>query len=312
MDPRVTLAMPVYNGEAYIEIAIQSILDQTFRDFELVITDNASVDGTEQICRRLAQKDLRIRYHRNEKNLGAAPNYNLGYELARGEYLKWCAHDDYISENYLQLSVSALDRDPEAVMAYGRSEMVDARGKPAQAESATLVGLENPDAAWRFIKTVRTGGSCGAIFGLFRRNALALSLLHQPYYSSDRALLAEMALLGRFLFIPEVTFYNRAHPTRSMSLTDRVARMKWQNAVSTKKHALEHLPLLRQIFAIAWRHRDVVGPLRTIPRLLVWTVAPRQLGSHGIEIISIFAPRLAHIVREAARRIMHPEKASSA
>ena len=69
MDPRVTLAMPVYNGEAYIEIAIQSILDQTFRDFELVITDNASVDGTEQICRRLAQKDLRIRYLEMKRTL---------------------------------------------------------------------------------------------------------------------------------------------------------------------------------------------------------------------------------------------------
>ncbi len=88
--------------------------------------------------------------------------------------------------------------------------------------------------------------------------------------------------------------------------------MKWQNAASTKKHALEHLPLLRQIFMIAWRHREVVGPLRTIPRLVAWAATPRQLGSYGIEIISMFAPRSAHIVREAARRIMNPEKASSA
>jgi len=311
MDPRVTLAMPVYNGETYIEIAIQSILNQTFRDFELVITDNSSMDGTEGICRRLAHEDSRIRYYRNERNLGAAANYNLGYELARGEYLKWCAHDDYIGENYLELSVKALDRDPKAVMAYGRSEMVDARGEPTISESATLEGLENPDAAWRFAKVVRTGGSCGAIFGLFRREALALSLLHQGYYSSDRALLAEMALLGRFVFIPEIIFYNRAHPTRSMSLTDRVARMKWQNTTVTGKHPLEHLPLLRQNFMTAWRHRDVVGSYRTIPRLVAWAGTPRQLGSYGIEVISIFAPRLARIVREAIHKTKHPERASS-
>jgi glycosyltransferase involved in cell wall biosynthesis len=301
MVPRVTLAMPVYNGEAYIGIAIESILIQSFENFELIITDNASVDNTEAICRGLAQKDSRIRYFRSEKNLGAAANYNLGNQLARGEYLKWCAHDDFISKDYILRAVHALDSDPEAVAAYGPLQMIDTNGNPAQAESATLEGLENPDAAWRFMKVVRTGGSCGAIFGLFRRKALVRTLLHQPYYSSDRALLAEMALLGRFIFVPEITFFNRTHPARSMSLTDRVARMKWQSA-TTGKLALERLPLLRQLFAIAWRHRHAVSPIRTIPRLTAWTLAPQQLASSGVEIISILAPRTAQTLRQAARR----------
>jgi glycosyltransferase involved in cell wall biosynthesis len=299
--PRITLAMPVYNGEAFIETAIKSILKQSFSDLELVITDNASVDGTEAICRRLAEADSRIRYYRNEKNLGAAANYNLGYEYARGEFFKWCAHDDYISENYVEAAVAALDRDREAIMAYGRSEMIDAMGRPAEAESAVLEGLDNPDAAWRFLKVVRTGGSCSAIFGVFRRASLALSLLHRPYYSSDRALLAEMALLGRFILVPGIVFYNRAHPNRSMSLTDRVARMMWQNAASGKKIALEHLPLLRQISQVAWRHRDKVPVIRTAPHLLAWTLTPRQAGAYGIEVVSIFAPGLANAARQMAR-----------
>lgn len=301
MLPRVTLAMPAYNADAYIETAIDSILAQSFEDFELVITDNASVDNTEAICTRLAQKDSRIRYIRNERNLGAAANYNLGYQLARGEFLKWCAHDDFISKNYLQLAVQALDQDPGAVLSYGPSQMIDARGNPAPAESATLEGMDNTDAVLRFLKVVRTGGSCGAIFGVFRRNALGLTMLHQPYYSSDRAVLAEMALLGRFILVPEITFYNRAHPGRSMSLADRVARRRWQAGTSEKKPPLERLPLLRQLFMVAWRHRQRVAPFRTIPRLAAWALSPRQLASYGLEVLSLFAPRFAQTLRQVGK-----------
>jgi glycosyltransferase involved in cell wall biosynthesis len=312
MDPRVSLAMPVYNGEAYIEIAINSILNQSFEAFELIVTDNSSIDKTETICRRLAQTDSRIRYFRNEKNLGAAANYNLGYQLARGEYFKWCAHDDFISNNYLSSAVEALDRDREAVMAYGPSEMIDAYGNSAPPESATLEGMDNPDAVQRFMKVTHVGGSCGAIFGVFRRQALARSLLHQPYYSSDRALLAEMALLGRFVFVPEITFFNRAHPARSMSLTDRVARMKWQNADMNKKLPLEHLPLLNQLFTVAWRHRHTVPLYRTVPLLTARAMAPHQLGGYTVEIVSLFAPRLAQALREVRRKTNVVGKTTSA
>ena len=298
MVPRVTLGMPAYNAENYIEIAIDSILAQSFADFELIITDNASVDNTEAICRRLAQRDSRIRYFRNERNLGAGANYNLGFRLARGEFFKWCAHDDFISKNYVQLCVEALDRDSGAVLAYGPSQMVNACGDPTQPESATLEGMDNPDAAWRFLRTVRIGGSDCAIFGVFRRNALARSLLQQPYYQADRALLAEMSLLGRFIFVPEITFYNRAHPGRSVTLTDRVARMKWQNAAGNR-FALERLPLLRQLFIVAWRHRQIVAPSRTIPQLTLWAMAPIQLGSYALELIGLVAPQLSQRMRNA-------------
>lgn len=301
MTPRVTLAMPVYNGETFIETAIESILSQSFADFELVITDNASTDKTEAICSRLARLDPRIRYFRNARNLGAAANYNRGYELGRGKFLKWCAHDDFISKNYLEFAVRALEQNPDAVLAYGPSQMVDAAGAPAPAESATLTGIDGPNSSLRFMRVVRTGGSCGAIFGVFRRDALARSLLHRPYYSSDRALLAEMALLGRFIFVNEITFFNRAHPARSMSLTDRAARRKWQNTSSTKAPPLERLPLLKQLFKIAGRHRDEVSALRTMPSLVAWTLAPRQFASFGLEIVSLGAPGLADMLRQAVR-----------
>jgi glycosyltransferase involved in cell wall biosynthesis len=304
-NPRVTLAMPVFNGEAYIAIALRSLLAQTFENFEIVITDNASTDRTEIICREFAQQDARIRYHRNPKNVGAAENYNLGFKLARGEYLKWCAHDDYISANYLELAVKALDQHPDAVLTYGPSEMIDENGAVAPPESATLVGFENVDPVWRFDSMIRSGGSCGAIFGLFRRSALARSLLHnKDYYSSDRALLAEMAILGPFIFVPEITFFNRAHSRRSMSLNDKRLRMTWQNTDRNKRYALEHLPLLRQQFAIAWRHRELAGLHRTMPRMIAWILTPMQLSRYGAELLSILAPRGYVVVRTTIHRLV--------
>ena len=90
MTPKVSLALPVYNGANYLAEALQSILGQDFRDFELIITDNASEDRTAEICGRFAEADARIRYVRNARNLGAAENYNRGFSLASGTYFKWC------------------------------------------------------------------------------------------------------------------------------------------------------------------------------------------------------------------------------
>ena len=104
MSPRVSLAMPVLNGEDFVAVAIESTINQEFEDFELVITDNASTDTTEQICRAFAASDKRMRCFRNERNLGAAANFNLGYKLTSGEYFKWCSHDDFLSPDFLKAS----------------------------------------------------------------------------------------------------------------------------------------------------------------------------------------------------------------
>src|SRR5688572_10868700 len=99
-NPRVSIGLPVYNGENYLAEAIDSILAQTFEDFELIISDNASTDRTQEICEAYAAKDGRIRYYRSEVNKGSAWNFNRVFELARGEYFKWAAHDDYIAPEY--------------------------------------------------------------------------------------------------------------------------------------------------------------------------------------------------------------------
>ena len=106
--PRVTIGLPVYNGENYLAAAIESLLSQTFTDFELVICDNGSTDRTEQVCRAYAARDARIRYYREVENRGLAWNFSRTFELARGEYFKWHAHDDLCGPTLLRGALEAL------------------------------------------------------------------------------------------------------------------------------------------------------------------------------------------------------------
>src|SRR5919112_5909956 len=92
--PRVTIGLPVYNGERFLEQALDGLLAQTFTDFELIISDNASTDRTPEICQAYAARDSRIRYVRQPENIGAGPNHNILVPMARGEYFKWASHDD--------------------------------------------------------------------------------------------------------------------------------------------------------------------------------------------------------------------------
>src|SRR5262249_60446249 len=109
-----SVGLPVFNGESYLESAITSVLGQTFEDFELIICDNASTDRTAEICNDYAARDSRIRYFRNPRNLGAAPNYNLAFSQARGRYFKWLAHDDRMRPSFLAKTVRVLDDRTDA------------------------------------------------------------------------------------------------------------------------------------------------------------------------------------------------------
>ena len=306
-NPKVTLAMPVRNGADYIESAIESLLAQTFEDFELIVTDNASTDRTAEIVTAIAARDARVHYHLNPVDFGAAGNYNRGFELARGEYLKWCAHDDLVSPNYLELAVKALDEDPGAVLAYGPTQMIDGYGVPFEGDPPILWDMNDANAARRFARVVRIGGSCGAIFGLFRKSALEQSLLHRKYYQSDRALLSEMAVLGTFHFVDEIVFYNREHATRSMSIDDKAARARWQNGSASRRFALEQWPLARHYWEIVWRHRQRESLMKTAPALLGWNLHPKRLGRHALEVLWILSPGFSTAMRRIWLRLS-PDK----
>ena len=217
-QPRISIALPVFNGERYVAQAIRSILDQTCRDFELIISDNASTDGTEDICRSFMAQDQRIRYVRQPRNIGASPNFNVCFELASGEYFKWAAHDDYLEPDYLAACVRALDANPDAVLAHSLVRLVDDCDRLIEVFRPIEPEATSPRPSERFAARIRNP-RCLEIWGVMRTSALRTSVLIGSYIGMDRALLLELALRGRFVLIDQPLFINRDHPERATRVT---------------------------------------------------------------------------------------------
>lgn len=304
MPPKVSVAVPVYNGAAYLAAALESILCQTFSDFEVIVTDNCSTDDTPNICRDFAARDTRVRYVRNGKNLGAAANYNLGLELACGTYLKWAAHDDLVSPNFLDDCVAALDASPTSVLAFGVTKIIDPAGSLLSEEIVQVSPMTGLSPADRFTTFLYTGGTCFPIFGLFRTDALRASTGHRPYYGSDRALLAEMLLMGDFAFVESAVYFNRERPDRSINL-EKNARIAWQDTGSAKRHSTEHLSYLRHLFEIAMLHGDRQTRTRLRMRIARWALQPLQIVRYTAEGAGYLAPNSYPAVRRTIRRVIH-------
>jgi glycosyltransferase involved in cell wall biosynthesis len=183
-------------------------------DFELIICDNASTDRTEAICRAYAERDARIRYRRNESNVGASANYNLTFELARGEYFKWAAHDDICAPTYLERCVEALDRDPGVVLAYTQAQAIDSEGKIVKVYPGKR-HFNSPSPRARFYEFVLDPHPIVAVFGVMRCEVLGRTRLIGKYAGSDRPLLSELSLLGKFFEVPERLFFYRFHAAQS-------------------------------------------------------------------------------------------------
>jgi glycosyltransferase involved in cell wall biosynthesis len=216
--PRVTLGLPVYNGAKYLERVLESALGQTFTDFELIISDNASTDGTQEICQRFAQSDRRIFYRRNEANVGLAANHNLLVDLARGKYFKWLAHDDECLPTLLQCCVEVLDAAPSAVaMVYTAVEKIDEAGTPLGVTS-DHVGSSSPYPWQRLLQFLHNASIFNFTYGLMRTDVLRRTRLHGLYPMADRVLFAELAMCGELLEIGEPLYRLRLHSGRSLQV----------------------------------------------------------------------------------------------
>jgi glycosyltransferase involved in cell wall biosynthesis len=142
ITPTVSIGLPVRNGAHYVAEAIESILAQTFADFELIISDNASSDATASICESYAARDRRIRCYRHPHNLGASYNFNFVFRRATGAHFKWAAHDDVIRPTFLERTLAALEADPEAVLCQSLVQVVDRHNRVSEIYDHTAFGTD--------------------------------------------------------------------------------------------------------------------------------------------------------------------------
>jgi glycosyltransferase involved in cell wall biosynthesis len=228
--PRVSIGMPVYNAGRFLRAALDSILSQTFEDFELIISDNGSIDSTQEICKEYAAKDARIAYYRNDKNRGASWNYNRVTELAKGVYIKHAAHDDLLAPEYVARCVEVLDREPSVVLCYPRTTFIDEQGNPiGKGENTLDLRSNRPHERFkRYHELINENSMCDPVFGLFRASALKKTPVVASFTGSDMLLLGEMALLGRIYELPEYLFYERWHGGTSVHQFPTLAeRAQW-------------------------------------------------------------------------------------
>ena len=238
--PKVSVGLPVFNGERYLPNALARLLQQDCEDFELIVSDNASTDGTQDICRAFAKKDPRIRYFRNDTNIGLAANHNRTFELSRGQFFKWAAHDDDFPPAMLARFVAAFEEGPPNVgVVYSCCEYIDECGK---VEGVNSDGVDNDD-PWPHIRLAHLlwyVHMYNSPYGLIRSDMLRKTRLHGLYPMSDHVLLAELAMLGVFVELPEPLLRIRRHPGRTFTANKTSKALR---ELFTPGHAHRFLPV---------------------------------------------------------------------
>jgi glycosyltransferase involved in cell wall biosynthesis len=289
---RVSIGLPVYNGENFLADAIGSVLAQSYGDLELVICDNASSDRTETIARDFAAQDTRVRYFRNELNLGAAPNYNRTWHESRGSLFKWLSHDDRLTPTYVEETVAALDAAPDAVLCNAVVDYIDEQGKVFATYDSGLAAASGADPVERFAAMVLRSHSCVDFFGMTRRSAMEGSLLHASFHGADRAYLAQMALRGRLLQVPGHLVQMREHRQRyTRQHGDARARQLWHDSSGVRGVAMPTLNLYREYRRLVGSEALGPGARRGCHGVLArWWLVNWNMLRVGTDAASLIAP----------------------
>ncbi len=218
--PPLSIGLPVYNGEAYLADSLEALLGQSFEDFELIISDNDSTDGTADISRRFEALDSRVRYLRQRANIGAGPNHHFVFQQSRGALFKWAAADDLYARDLLERCIGVLDERRDVVLAHSWTAAINSEGRITQALEYPLA-TDSPRASERFRSMLfGSGGNDEGLiraddfYGVIRAGVLRRVLPQGSYYHSDRTLTAEIGLYGPFHQTPDWLYFRRDHRER--------------------------------------------------------------------------------------------------
>jgi glycosyltransferase involved in cell wall biosynthesis len=272
--PGLSIGLPVYNGEKYLAESLDALLGQSYENFELIISDNASTDGTAAICRRYRKQDSRIRYFRQPHNIGAVPNHNFVFRQSRGELFKWASADDLYARDLLQRCVDALNEYRHVVLAHSWTAAIDSTGNVTQALEYPLAtdSLRAPE-RFRSILFGSSGAEVDVVradnygviraddsYGVIRAEVLRRVAPLDSYYHADRVIVPEIALHGPFYQAPDWLYFRRDHPDRLLHACPTVRT--WCAAQDPRRaNRLRH-PTARLLAECIWGY---VAAIRRAP-----------------------------------------------
>ncbi len=307
--PSVSIGLPVYNGENYLRRALESAIAQTYDDYELVIVDNASTDSTPAICREFAARDPRITYLCNERNIGVNPNFDRCAALAKGRYFTWLAHDDELTPEYLSRHVEVLDQRNDVVLVHSLVQIIDAEGQLVSVYDSALTGSdsERPHERFRALTHIRHAGT--PMFGLYRLDALKKTqIMAGNHHAVDRALLAELSLIGKIVQIDEPLFRNREHPDRSVRRILPSKRAEFRQRGNKKSIEVSQLMLMNDYKRAVDKHiRDPAEHTRCRRLLRTWWFKEWNFVRLGVELAAQKAPWIYDWAKWASDRLVRPK-----
>jgi glycosyltransferase involved in cell wall biosynthesis len=278
--PRLTVGLPVYNGEKYLAQAIEALLGQTYEDFELIISDNASSDGTASICHSYVKQDSRIRYIRQPSNVGCAPNHNLLVEEARGELFKWASYDDLYARDLLKCCVEALDEYPDVVLAHSWTATINGSGTVTRTIEYSLA-TDSTRPPERFRSLLFANHSDDS-YGVIRTDVLRRVKPQDSFYHAERTFTAEIGLLGPFYLVPAWLYFRRDHPDRALRAFTTV-RSWCANLDPRRVDRLRH-PLPRLYAEYVWGFIAAIrrAPLSSADRLACYAFLAQWMGDRSL------------------------------
>lgn len=240
--PPVSLGLPVFNGEPFFASTLASILAQTYGDFELIISDNASTDATPDIAREFAARDSRIRYIRQASNFGIGNNWSFVARQARGQWLKWVSANDEYAPELLEDCLAHLRRDPGVVLCYGRTQFIDMDGEKHEVYPGDF-DLLSDDPLDRY-RRARAKLHLGTPIqsGVVRLDAVRRCGYMGNYRDSDRVLVFGLALAGKFVLLPQIHFYRRWDKSVATPLRTRLEVKRLYHPDATHSPLFINLP----------------------------------------------------------------------
>lgn len=273
-SPLITVGLPVYNSERFIRQSLDSLLGQTYKDFVLVISDNASTDSTADICRQYAAADSRVRYSRNDDNIGNPRNFNRVANLATTRYLKWSTADDFWDPTFLERALEVMEAHPDVALCYPKATIVDATGaNPVPYDD--VLHLMQDDPAARFVQVIETIKLAHQHLGLIRMSCLKQTHLLGKHVGSDINFLSELALYGKYYELPHRLFFRRTHKdSGSWKRGDNAHEARRYHASNQRRAPLRkwpsHLSFFRSIASSPLPMKSRVKLYRYLLRRMIW------------------------------------------
>ena len=219
---RLIVGVPAFNEEKHLSFCLKSICAQTMEDFVVLVSDNSSNDRTEDIVREMAKIDSRILYHRQERNVGAAKNFQFLRDATDSPFFMWLGAHDAISDSYIRKQLAIIENDSALALVYSRTLWIDEENNPLRTTDGGKFVHSDSSGLQRYVKAARGPyDECTAVNGIFRREAIrGVRLL--PIAGSDHLVLTHAQFYGRFYRNEEAIYHRREFESRESDYIQRI------------------------------------------------------------------------------------------